>query len=156
MMVITIPVTVEEVTQSTASNAPLRLGLQQEMAFMQVLSSVSLNGAVLDRMPALQGGNLLQKRLLLVLEERDDAMHDVEPSVDGVSISKLERQESIRGGGSYVTCVLEAATRAGGGRFSITPCPYYDVKVRLTEEQFDACRGLSPSSYFVVRFEDSP
>ena len=55
---------------------------------------------------------------------------------------------------SKVSRTLELSSFGGGAamHFHIMPCPFYKIILELTDEEYEACKELPPTSVFKISF----
>lgn len=158
---------IEEIHGTSISNAPFRLILNKvDSPFDDIQSNLIMNQETLGRhgiVPslALVGMYIECQLTSRVLDINSNAPIFTDADnlrADDVLIEKITKHESwtqvFRSPRRKdVTYSLHAKSHdGGGGTLSICPCPFYDLVVNLTEEEYGYLIRLPPLTVFEAKF----
>ncbi len=171
-MQITKEFRIHEVKAARVSNAPFQIILEGNLFRREDESSLTLDTETCVRYNIPMSLDLVGRTLVCSFESRElplkndghfEGLVDMELlENDNLAIHSLKRNEVISSSfgvippskHSEVSRVLKLSSFGGGDGIhpSPLPCPFYRIILELTDEEYEACKVLPPTSVFKVNF----
>jgi hypothetical protein len=160
-----------EFSISRSDNAPFRIELDRTSWDVKEKSSLSLDRATCKRYKIPLTLDLVGRTMICSFESKELPLLEGEwkghvdyLSVrnDDLQIQSIEKKEAIRpmfnrippSKSNTAVCIMKLSSFGGGDgmHFHILPCPFYEITLELTEDEYEACRALSPTAVFRIHF----
>ena len=171
-MQITKEFKIHEVKAARVSNAPFQIVLEGNPFRRERESSLTLDTDTCTRYNIPMSLELVGRTLICSFESRELPLKndghfkghvDVESlDSDTLAIHSLKRSEVVSPSfgmippakHSEVSRTLELSSFGGGDGMHLSPlpCPYYRIVLELSDEEYEACKALSPTSVIKASF----
>jgi len=158
---------IDEVKATRAINAPLQIVLSGEKK-----SFLTLNKDICTRFNIPMSLDLVDRTLVCSFESRELPLKNQRPfygcvnmesfGSDDLKIDSLKKSKIMSPSftmippskHSEVSRTLELSSFGGGDGMHLSPlpCPFYQIVLELTDEEYKVCKILPPTSIFKVSF----
>jgi hypothetical protein len=161
---------IREVSATIVTNAPFRIECEGNPFSDENRSSLVLNRIICERYSIPMSVDIAGRILICLFESRElplekeghfkDAVDQRSLGDDDLGIKSLERKEVISpmlglippANSIEIYRILRLSSFGGDDMCQMMPCPFYRFTLELTEDEYETCKALAPSSKFEVSF----
>ncbi len=163
---------IHEVKATRVSNAPFQIVLEGDPFRRNGESSLTLDAETCKRFCIAMSLDLVGRTLICSFESRELPLETNEHfkghvdmnavTSDDLAIHSLHKNEHVSPSfgmippskHSEVSRALQLSSFGGGDGIdpSPLPCPFYQISLELTEEEYEACKALPPASVIRATF----